>query len=195
MTVWHLETDWTPGRGPHDKTRLISRSSRRAAQHRYALSHPDALDMNLHLCSYAPASKTVVCRDAFTSLWGQLSYDWFNPWLARPVRIFDIRHVTRIPDGEALLTHALLMTSQGACPPDSPTPTPSSVGPVQVPTPATQGGVDPDSISVLPFTGMSAASLAVTGAGLLLVGAVALRRGRKVGAHEAPRQSGSRITH
>jgi hypothetical protein len=191
MTVWHLETDWTPGRGPYGKTRLISRASRRAAQHRYAFSHPDALDMNLHLCSYAPASATEVCSDAFMSLWDQLAYNWDSPWLGRSVRVFDIRHVIRIPDGEALLSHALLMPAQESCPTDSVTPDPPPIGVSEASKPLTHGSVDTNSMSVLPFTGISAASLAVAGAGLLVMGAVALRRGRKVGAHEAPPKSGS----
>ena len=93
MTVWHLETDWAQPRGPHAKTRLVSRASRRAAQHRYALTEDDALAMNLHLCSWAPAAATEVCSEAFMSLWDEVAYDWHNPWLDQTVHIFDIRSV------------------------------------------------------------------------------------------------------
>jgi hypothetical protein len=161
MTVWHLETDWAQPRGPHAKTRLVSRSSRRAAQHRYALTEADALAMNLHLCSWAPAAATEVCSEAFMSLWDEAAYDWHNPWLDQSVHIFDIRSVAALADGETRLAHALLVNDMGSeCPTD-----PETVG---------AGGV----VSSLPFTGVSALAPAVTGAGLILGGLVALRVAR-----------------
>lgn len=161
MTVWHLETDWAQPRGPHAKTRLVSRSSRRAAQHRYALTEADALAMNLHLCSWAPAASTEVCSEAFMSLWDEAAYHWHNPWLDQSVHIFDIRSVVTLADGEARLAHALLVNDMGSeCPTD-----PETVG---------AGGV----VNSLPFTGVSALAPAVTGAGLILGGLVALRVAR-----------------
>ncbi len=161
MTVWHLETDWAQARGPHDKTRLVSRASRRAAQHRYALTEADALDMNLHLCSWAPAAMTEVCSEAFMSLWDEASYVWHNPWLDKSVHIFDIRSVAALPDGEARLVHALSPDDMGSeCPAD-----PDDVG---------ADGV----VSSLPFTGVSALAPALVGAGLIVGGLVALRVAR-----------------
>ena len=60
-TVWMLEPDWGYAWGPHAKTRLISRASRGAAANRVARTEADALDMNLHRCSFAPAVAVSVC--------------------------------------------------------------------------------------------------------------------------------------
>lgn len=162
MTVWHLETDWAQPRGPHGKTRLVSRASRRAAQHRYALTEQDALDMNLHLCSYAPATQVEVCREAFMELWDELSYQWDSPWLARSVRIMDIRHVAGMSGGEALLGHALMETPE-TCDPGQ------AVGAVS---------------GALPFTGFSGGGAAVAAMSMLAVGLVTLRMSRP-GRHTA----------
>lgn len=134
MTVWRLDADWGAPRGPHGKTELHSRASRAAARHRYALTDRDALAMNLHKCSFAPAVPLSVDRVAFTHLWEPLAYEWRNPWNGRTVRIFDDRHASRIPDGAATLALALATrrstpsgTPSGASPPDgSPAATPPS---------------------------------------------------------------------
>lgn len=168
MTVWHLETNWAQPRGPNGKTRLVSRASRRAAQHRYALTNQDALDMNLHLCSWAPASATEVCRETFMGLWNELAYEWNSPWLGRSVRLFDIRHVTRVTDGEERLAHALLQgdLSSYHC-------TPS----------AAAGGA----VASLPLTGLSVVGASAAGAGLVLTGLITLRINRHRGRHVAAR--------
>jgi hypothetical protein len=129
------------------------------------LTEADALDMNLHLCSWAPAASTEVCSEAFMGLWDEAAYDWHNPWLDKPVHIFDIRSVAALADGEARLAHALLVDDMGSgvCPPDPADPDDVAVGGV---------------VASLPFTGVSALAPAVTGAGLILTGLVALRFAR-----------------
>jgi hypothetical protein len=54
MVVWQLATSWDEPRGPHKKTSLRSNASRRAAANRFARSEKEALNLNLHACSWAP---------------------------------------------------------------------------------------------------------------------------------------------
>ncbi len=100
-----------------------------------------------------------MCRDEFLSLWDELSYEWANPWLGRSVRIFDIRHVLGIPNGESRLAHALLAGSEGGEHCDATLP-------------------DPETVDTLPITGASMMGAGATAAGLLVGGALALRMAR-----------------
>jgi hypothetical protein len=137
------------------------------------LTEADALDMNLHMCSWAPAVSTEVCGDAFMSLWSEVAYDWHNSWLNRQVRILDIRGVAALPDGESQLAHAFFEdgSGSGSCPSDN-------VGGGAVGA----GGV----VNSLPFTGVSALAPALSGAGLVLTGLVALRVSRERKGSEDP---------
>jgi hypothetical protein len=172
MTVWRLASDWGYPRGPNGKTRLVSRASRNAASHRYALSERDALDMNLHLCSCAPASALVVRQDEFMTLWDELAYRWSNPWLGRSVWVLDDRHVSRLAGGTGRLARALSpeSASDGTCPDD---------------------GAAPEAVApaVLPFTGLAGLGAPALGAGLLLAGMIGLRSARGVG----PTVTGPRV--
>jgi hypothetical protein len=101
MEVFQLEPDWGTPRGPHGKLRLLSTASRRAAANRIALNTDDALAMNLHPCSFAPARAVTVSTAAFTALWTDFSYVWHNPWANTDVRILDLRRVLADPNGAA----------------------------------------------------------------------------------------------
>ncbi len=187
MTVWRLDADWGAPRGPHGKTELHSRASRAAARHRYALTERDALAMNLHKCSFAPAVPLSVDRVAFTHLWEPLAYEWRNPWNGRTVRIFDDRHADRIPDGAATLALALATrrstpsgTPSGASPPDgSPAATPPSptgpTTPAAAVAPTTTGRTDPSEPRTLAMTGVESPTLLATGLAALTAGLLALR--------------------
>jgi len=177
MTVWQLATDWDEPRGPNGKTRLISRASRRAARHRYALSAADAQDMNLHLCSFAPAVPRTVRRVEFMAVWNAASYDWANPWNSQVVRLLDSRHAGRRPGGDELLERALDTEEQGCATPPldggvprSTTPGPSQLtsAPVVRPGDAAQPGVPAAPAARAGTAGMGpgAAHLATTGAGI-----------------------------
>jgi hypothetical protein len=163
MTVWRLDPDWGYPRGPHGKTRLVSRASRTAARHRYALSERDALDMNLHLCSFAPAVAIEVRRDEFMALWDELAYRWSNPWLGGSVWVLDDRHASRLAGGPDLLARALSPGSatDGTCEVE---------------------GADRDAVAsgVLPFTGIAGLGAPALGAGLLVSGMIGVRRARGV---------------
>jgi len=109
MTVWRLSSNWGYPRGPHNKTRLRSRASRIAAEHRWALTEQDAHDMNLHLCSWAPAEPVPVRRCTFMAIWdhnGAGSYVWRNPWNNKEVRLFDTRCLDHIQNGHQLWAQA-----------------------------------------------------------------------------------------
>lgn len=109
MVVWHLQTDWGFPRGPHGKTKLKSKASKIAAKHRWALTEQDALDMNLHLCSWAPAVPVLVNKCAFMSIWdhdGAGSYTWANPWNGADVNLFDTRCLAHIENGDAVWADA-----------------------------------------------------------------------------------------
>jgi hypothetical protein len=175
MTVWHLASDWDVPRGPNGKTNLISRASRRAAQNRYTLTESDALDMNLHPGSWAPAVPIEVCGEAFTSLWGELSYQWHNPWLAKDVPILDIRTVGNVGNGVDRLNHALLLGRAGSevC----------AAGVAHSAEPSVSVFAD-----VLPFTGVPVAAGMLSAAGMLVTGLVALRISRRA---EAPARAGA----
>lgn len=110
MTVWRLSSDWGYPRGPHGKTRLESKASLNAAKNRWALTEQDALDMNLHLCSWAPAEAVEVNKCAFMEIWdhnGAGSYVWRNKWKDVDVRIFDERCLPHIDDSGELWDMAL----------------------------------------------------------------------------------------
>jgi len=110
MTVWRLDADWGYPRGPHGKTKLTSKASRTAAANRWALTEQDALDMNLHLCSWAPAIAVQVNKCAFMEIWdhnGSGAYTWHNPWKDIDVRIFDERCLPHIDNSDVLWAEAL----------------------------------------------------------------------------------------
>lgn len=110
MTVWRLDPDWGYARGPHNKTKLESNASRQAAKNRWALTKRDALDMNLHKCSWAPAVPVEVDKCAFMEIWdhnGAGSYEWKNPWNQASVQIFDERCLPHIDDSGELWKKAL----------------------------------------------------------------------------------------
>ena len=90
-TSWMLATDWTEPRGPHGKTRLESRASRTAAANRLARSEAEALDMNLHLCSWAPAVEVPVCASQLDSAFAAYGRTWQNPWNGSQVSLVDRR--------------------------------------------------------------------------------------------------------
>jgi hypothetical protein len=181
MTVWQLASDWDEPRGPNGKTSLISRASRRAAQNRYTLTESNALDMNLHPGSWAPAVPIEVCAEAFTSLWGELSYQWHNPWLAKAVPLLDVRTVGSVGNGADRLNHALLLGRAGseagseAC----------AAGVVLSAEPSVTVFAD-----VLPFTGVPVAAGVVSAAGMLVTGLVALRISRRAERPATPASGG-----
>ncbi len=111
--VWRLDADWGYPRGPHAKTRLRSAASRNAAAHRFALTESDALAMNLHKCSFAPAFSVEVDGEAVAEIWQALSYSWTNPTTGQVVQILDDRHLDRIPRGEARWARALTASAPG----------------------------------------------------------------------------------
>ncbi len=90
-TGWMLATDWTEPRGPHGKTRLESRASRTAAANRLARSEAEALDMNLHLCSWAPAVEVPVCAPQLDAAFAAYGRTWQNPWNGSQVSLVDRR--------------------------------------------------------------------------------------------------------
>lgn len=104
--VFMLDADWGYPRGPHAKTRLVSRASREAAANRVALTEADADAMNLHLCSFAPPRAVTVRRSELLTLWATFSYTWHNPWADRDVTILDLRHVLADPTGARLWAEA-----------------------------------------------------------------------------------------
>ncbi|HPU38041.1 MAG TPA: hypothetical protein PLS63_00600 [Microthrixaceae bacterium] len=186
LVVWKLSPDWGYPRGPHGKTRLRSAASRNAAKYRYALSESDAIAMNLHRCSYAPAVAITVTRSGFMTLWDQLSYGWHNPDTGQVVRILDGRHVRRLTRGDELLSQAL--TDPTSMPATAPTGAPaapsgspaSSAAPNTTGLPATGGGspappVGDTKPAALALTGSSAGTAVAAGMGALAAGVAALR--------------------
>ncbi len=194
LVVWKLNADWGYPRGPHGKTRLRSAASRNAAKYRYALSEPDAIAMNLHRCSYAPAVAITVTRSRFMSLWDQLSYEWRNPDTGQTVRLLDARHVRRVSHGTELLNQALTdpgSTTTGPSAPSGPgsSPTgpgssPTSSDPITTAAPAngagqqaTSAAAPPDSSksAALALTGASTGTTIAAGVGALAAGVAAMR--------------------
>jgi hypothetical protein len=160
ITVWQLDPDWGYPRGPHAKTRLISRASRRAAANRYALSEQDALDMNLHLCSFAPAVERTVSAATFGGLWDLVSYEWTNPSSGTVVRVLDRRHLSA--------AEAASLDRAAA---------PAAGGGTGLPATAAAARDADDPVGVLPFTGGIQGELVAVGVAALIGGAVAIRQG------------------
>lgn len=158
--MWQLDPDWGYPRGPHAKTRLVSNASRRAAQNRIALSEEDALEMNLHLCSFAPAVAHTVCAATFADLWQRHSYGWTNPSSGTVVQVLDRRHLSAVDAARI----------DGAC---------GSIAgeAVGLPAGAGAGRAPDDPLVVLPRTGGVRGELAVAGVAALIGGVVAMRRG------------------
>jgi hypothetical protein len=97
-TVWMLEPDWGYPRGHSGKTRLVSRASRLAAANRVARTQVEALDMNLHKCSFAPAFGVDVCKDRADTAFATWAADWNNPWNGTTVSVLDLRRVSADQD-------------------------------------------------------------------------------------------------
>lgn len=193
MTVWQLEPDWGYARGPHAKTRLVSRASRSAAAHRYALTQAQAELMNLHLCSSAPAVPLEVDAEAFAQLWDDLAYEWNNPWANVDVRVFDDRHAVRLVGGPQKLAMALAPSSgavgtadpdagstPGSSAPDSPAGQPdahqNAGESVEGMSNASTAGAS--SPAALAFTGSASRSMAAGALAALVAGVVTLRGSR-----------------
>lgn len=177
MTVWKLESDWGRPRGPHGKTRLRSKASRRAAAHRYALTRADAEAMNLHKCSFAPAVAVTVDAAAFTTLWDSLSYEWTSNWSGRRVRLLDTRHVDRLRGGTTLLGRAL-SPSAPTTPTTSARPggTASETGSVPA---GSANGARATAPRTLALTGGDSPGLVVMALGAVGAGIAALRARRR----------------
>lgn len=110
MVVYRLQSSWDTPRGPHGKTELNSNASKTAAAHRWALTEKDALDMNLHKCSWAPAEAVVVAREPFMEIWSSNhagSYTWENPWNGSSPRIYDSRCLEHLEGGDELWAAAM----------------------------------------------------------------------------------------
>jgi len=167
VTVWRLDPDWGYPRGPHGKTRLRSRASRNAAAHRYARTEADALAMNLHRCSFAPAVPVEVDGAAFAELWNSLAAPWTNPWNGEVVEILDDRHVGRIPTGPQL--HAAAFGTGGSMI-DGPGGGGADAG-------AAQGS--PSSTAALALTGSSTSTAVAIGFGAISSGVAALHLRRR----------------
>ena len=90
-TVWMLDRDWGYPRGPHAKTRLVSRASRAAAANRIARTEADTLDMNLHLCSWAPAVAVQLSATRVDATFESYATNWANPWSGTTVSLVDMR--------------------------------------------------------------------------------------------------------
>ena len=167
VTVWRLDPDWGYPRGPHGKTRLRSRASRNAAAHRYARTEADAVAMNLHRCSFAPAVPVEVDGAAFAEPWNSLAAPWTNPWNGEVVEILDDRHVGRIPTGPQL--HAAAFGTGGSMT-DGPGGGDADAG-------AAQGS--PAGAAALALTGSSTSTAVAIGFGAISSGVAALHLRRR----------------
>jgi len=110
MVVYRLQSSWDLPRGPHGKTTLSSNASKTAAKHRWALTQNDALNMNLHKCSWAPAEAVVVAKEPFMQIWSSDhagSYTWKNPWNGSAPRIYDSRCLEHLEGGAQLWAAAM----------------------------------------------------------------------------------------
>jgi hypothetical protein len=159
-TAWILDPAWGYARGPHAKTRLVSGASRAAAANRIARTEADALNMNLHQCSWAPAIPTSVCATQFDAAFDAYARDWDNPWNATTVPLLDKRWLP----ADFELTVCPVSTD-----PSQPRSGAMTEG-AQATSPAT-----PTAADVLAFTGDGTRRLLFAGVGAVLVGTV-LRR-------------------
>jgi hypothetical protein len=160
-TAWILDPAWGYARGPHAKTRLVSGASRAAAANRIARTEADALNMNLHQCSWAPAIPTSVCATQFDAAFDKYARDWDSPWNDTTVTLLDKRWLP----ADFELTVCPVSTDPSPSQPRSSTMTAGA----DATTPA------PATADVLAFTGGGTRRLLFAGAGAVLVGTV-LRR-------------------
>lgn len=174
MTAWRLDPDWGFARGPNNKTRLFSNASRQAAAHRWAIAEADALDMNLHLGSWAPAVQVLVDRTAFMQMFDAAGYVWQNPWKNVGVRILDDRHVTRVPDGAAIWARAMNPITPAVFVP--PTTAPETPASIPAPAAATRS---PAPTPALALTGADVPLRAAMSVGLVATGAAFVRIARR----------------
>ena len=182
VTVWRLDPDWGYPRGPHGKTRLRSRASRNAAAHRYARTEADALAMNLHRCSFAPAVPVEVGGAAFAELWDSLAAPWTNPWNGEHVEILDDRHVDRMPGGQDL--HAAAFGAHGSTTRAARSSSGDAAG--SMTDGPGGGGADagaaqgsPSSTAALALTGSSSSTAVAIGLGAISSGVAALHLRRR----------------
>lgn len=173
-TVWQLATEWTTPRGPHGKTRLVSRASRQAATHRVARSEADALAMNLHPCSWAPAVPVVVSVDPFDEWWDAHAEPWTNPWNGSTVEILDLRHVTATEPATANPVGTGSDAGSGSG---------SGTGSGAPPAPVTLVAIDGASAAggaTLPRTGADLGAVGLVGVVLAAAGAALAWRSRRM---------------
>ena len=162
-TLWMLDPDWGYPRGPHAKTRLVSRASRAAVANRMARTEADALSMNLHKCSFAPAVGVPVCTSRADRAFDSWARDWNNPWSGDTVSVLDLRHVPADAD-------------LFACAASAPAAVDRAVGAPGGATTSTSGLTGPHSLA---FTGASDRRALFIGVGALAAGAVLRALGRK----------------
>jgi hypothetical protein len=157
--VWMLDPDWGYARGPSGKTRLVSRASRLGAANRIARTQPEALDMNLHKCSYAPAISVDVCKVRADAAFATFATDWDNPWNGTTVSVLDLRRVPADHD-------------PFACPASSPIACPTSPAATTAGSSSPSLGVKADGASSGPlaFTGSADRRLLFLGAGAVAAG-------------------------
>ncbi len=178
-TVWMLDPDWGYARGPHGKTRLVSAASRRAAANRVARTEAEALDMNLHQCSFAPAVAVDVCAARADDAFAAGAADWNNPWNGATVSVLDLR---RLPAGSDLFgcpaaTPAIADPSSPSSGPTGGSGTgPQELAPQELGAEARAASASPGQLA---FTGSSDRGLLLAGAGAVVVGTVLRLVGRR----------------
>jgi hypothetical protein len=162
-TAWILDPAWGYARGPHAKTRLVSGASRAAAANRIARTEADALNMNLHQCSWAPAIPTSVCATQFDAAFGKYARDWDSPWNDTTVPLLDKRWLPADFD----LTVCPVSTD-----PSQPRSSPITAGAHATPPATADAKATADALA---FTGGGTRRLLFAGVGAVLVGTL-LRR-------------------
>ncbi len=153
-----LDPDWGYPRGPHAKTHLVSRASRTAATNRIVRSEEDALDTNLHRCSWAPAVQVPACSTRLDAAFAAYARQWQNPWNGATVSLIDLRWLPPDTDlfdvsGECIASRARRALATAA---------PSSMAPPNAP-----GGLE-----ALAFTGSGTRRLLFAGIASVVAGAV-----------------------
>jgi hypothetical protein len=173
-TAWVLQSDWATPRGPHGKTRLVSNASRAAATNRLARSEAEALDMNLHVCSWAPAVSIGVCPTQLETAFASFGREWQNPWNGARVTVIDRRWLPADFD-------------LSVCPASAETSRPGST---QISGEREAVGPGPSSARSLAITGSSTRRLLFTGIAATLTGGAAWRISRS-GGHDGETDTAS----
>ena len=135
---------------------------------RWALTEEDALNMNLHLCSHAPAFPVTVKKSEFMRIWNDPngSYVWSNPWNGVDVRILDERHLSDIDDSDDDWDIALCVAGAGLTNTPTTTAAPAAANNSQTP-------------AALALTGRSSTSRATAGAALMAAGGALVALGKR----------------